>query len=74
MTRVSEPTDQGDQVLIDGVTPITTRDRLAALAALPMRPKRNPNARQKHCDHGLFDEIARAQMDFFDCVATNEKG
>lgn len=44
MTRASEPIEQGEQVLIDGIAPITARDRLAALAALPMRPKRHPNA------------------------------
>jgi len=68
MTRASEITEQGEQTLIDGVRPITLADRLAVLAAQPMRPKRNPTAPQKSCDHGLFDEVSRAQLDLTDLI------
>ncbi len=68
MTRASETTEQGEQTLIDGVRPITLADRLAVLAAQPMRPKRNPTAIQKSCDHGLFDEAGRAQLDLTDLI------
>jgi hypothetical protein len=68
MTRASEATEQGEQTLIDGVRPITLADRLTVLAAQPMRPKRNPNAYQKSCDHGLFDEVSRAQLDLTDLI------
>ena len=50
MTRETEPTDVGEQTLMDGVRPITLRDRLRVMAASPMTPKRNPNAPQKQCD------------------------
>jgi len=42
MNRETETTEVGDQTLIDGVRPITLRDRLGVMAALPMTPKRNP--------------------------------
>lgn len=68
MIRASETTEQGEQTLIEGVRPITLADRLAVLAAQPMRPKRNPTAPQKSCDHGLFDEVSRAQLDLTDLI------
>ena len=55
MSRESEATAVGRQTLIDGVRPITLRDRLTVMAAQPMAPKRNPTTTQKPCDHGLFD-------------------
>lgn len=69
MKRPSETTEHGEQILVDGVRPITLADRLAALAAQPMRPRRNPNTPQKSCDHGLFDEVGRAQIDLCDLIA-----
>ena len=57
----SERTDQGEQTLVPGVAPITLRNRLDLLAALPMAAKKP----QKPCNVGLFDEVARAQLDFF---------
>lgn len=68
MTRAPEIIEQGEQTLIDGVRPISLNDRLAVLAAQPMRPKRNPTAPQKSCDHGLFDEVSRAQLDLTDLI------
>lgn len=73
MTRKSEITEVGDQTLIDGVRPVTLRDRLAVIAAQPMTPKRNPTAPQKQCDHGLFDEVSRAQIDLCDLIAQSNK-
>ena len=76
MTRPSpkqtETTDVGEQTLVDGVRPITLRDRLGVMAALQMTPKRNPSAPQKLCDHGLFDEVSRAQLDLCDLIQTKE--
>ena len=73
MTRASETTEQGEQILVDGVRPITLADRLAFMAAQPMRPKRNPTVIQKSCDHGLFDEVSRAQIDLCDLSTQSEK-
>jgi len=68
----SEPTDVGSQSLIDGVRPVTLGERLTARTAHPMTPKRNPNAGQQPCDHGLFDEVGRAQIDLLDLIS-NQK-
>ena len=57
----TEQTPQGEQLLVPGVRPITTRDRLDLLTAAPMRPR----AAQKPLDIGLFDEAARNQLDLF---------
>ncbi len=71
--RETETTEIGEQTLIDGVRPITLRDRLAVMAASPMRPRRNPTAFQKSCDHGLFDEVSRAQIDLVDLITASHK-
>ena len=73
MPRETDRTEVGEQTLIDGVRPVTLRDRLAALAAQPISPKRNPYAPQKQCDHGLFDEVGRAQIDLCDLIAQSAK-
>ena len=57
----SEPTEQGDQMLVAGVAPITVRDRLALRLAAPLEGR----APQKPCDLGLFDEAARNQLSLF---------
>lgn len=57
----TEPTPQGEQMLIPGVRPITTRDRLTLLTDAPMRPR----AAQKPLDIGLFDEASRNQLNLF---------
>ena len=72
MTRQFEPTDVGSQSLIDGVRPVTLGDKLTAQTAHPMTPKRNPNAGQKPCDHGLFDEVGRAQIDWLDLTLNHK--
>ena len=68
----SEPSEVGEQSLIDGVRPVTLGERLTARTAHPMTPKRNPNAGQKPCDHGLFDEVGRAQIDLLDLISTHK--
>ena len=62
----AEMTPEGEQTLVPGVKPITVPDRLEWLARQPSVPKRNPNARQKPCDIGLFDMDARRQIDWID--------
>jgi len=66
----TEHTDVGEQTLIEGVRPVTLGEKLTARTSHPMVPKRNPTAQQKPCDHGLFDEVGRAQVDIFDFIAT----
>ena len=56
-----EPTAIGLQSLVPGVVPITTAARLAARAAAPLEPKKP----QRPCDLGLFDLIARNQLELF---------
>jgi hypothetical protein len=63
---LTEATEQGEQMLVAGVAPVTLRDRLTLMALRPMAPRRNPNASQKPCDHGLFDEVRRDQIDLID--------
>lgn len=63
--RLSERTQAGDQTLIDGVAPITDRDRLQARAAKPLQ------ARPRGSDTeigGLFDPQDPARFDLFDAV------
>ena len=64
----TETTPQGEQIVAPGVKPITLRDRLAVRAAQSIAPRRNPNAQQKPCDIGLFDEAARNQLDMLDLI------
>ncbi|MCF6328937.1 MAG: hypothetical protein L3J02_03955 [Henriciella sp.] len=68
----TETTEQGEQLLVSGVRPITLRDRLTVRAMQPMTPKRNPNAQQKPCDVGLFDEVSRTQTDMLDFIRVAE--
>jgi hypothetical protein len=57
--RATERTAAGDQTLMDGVTPITDRQRLEAAQSAPLRG----GAAQS--DGGLFDLGARDQTDMF---------
>lgn len=72
----SEITDVGEQTLIMGVAPVSLGEKLTAKQSHPMVAGRslgrNPNAQQKPCDLGLFDEVGRAQVDFFDFIASME--
>ena len=67
--RKYELTEVGAQSLVDGVRPVTLGERLTARTAHPMTPKRNPHTGQKPCDHGLFDEVGRAQIDLLDLIS-----
>ena len=73
VTRQFEQTEVGEQSLIDGVRPVTLGEKLTARTAHPMTPKRNPPAQQKPCDHGLFDEVGRAQFDLLDLISTQDR-
>ena len=73
----SEQTDVGEQTLILGIAPVTLGERLAARTSHPMVSGRslgrnNPNAMQKSCDIGLFDEVGRAQIDLYDLINSME--
>ena len=57
----TEQTAVGEQHLIPGVTPVSLGDRLQRLMDMPLMPR----YRQRPCDIGLFDEVARAQLDLF---------
>lgn len=57
----TEPTPIGEQALIPGVRRVSIYERLMVLAAQPLGPKKS----QKPCDLGLFDEVARNQLDLF---------
>ena len=64
----TEQTEIGVQTLISGVRPVTLGEKLTARTCHPMTPKRNPNAQQRPCDLGLFDEVGRAQIDLIDFI------
>jgi hypothetical protein len=57
----TEATAIGPQALVPGVRPVSMKARLEALAAHPLVSQRL----QKPCDIGLFDDVARNQMDLF---------
>lgn len=57
--RLSEATSAGDQLLVDGVDPITERNRLESQMQSAMR------GGSAEADFGLFDLNARDQMDMF---------
>ena len=59
---LTEITPEGKQTVAPGVAPITLADRLALRAIAPMQPTRP----QKPCDHGLFDEVRRNQLDLIE--------
>ena len=67
MTEFATPTEitpEGEQTVAPGLAPITLADRLALCAAAPMQPTRP----QKPCDHGLFDEVRRNQLDLIEVL------
>jgi hypothetical protein len=57
----TEATSLGPQTLVPGVRPVSMKARLEVLAAHPLVSQRL----QKPCDIGLFDDVARNQMDLF---------
>lgn len=60
-----EATPAGEQTLLGGVAPVTTRERLDAEGAKPMRGGDAPPP-----EGGLFDEGARDQLDIWDTLPT----
>lgn len=64
----TKATPLGPQTLVPGVRPVSMKARLEALAAHPLCSDRL----QKPCDIGLFDDVARNQMDMFS-AATQTK-
>jgi hypothetical protein len=64
----TEATAIGPQALVPGVRPVSMKARLEALAAHPMASDRL----QKPCDIGLFDDMARNQMDLFSASNANQ--
>ena len=65
----TEPTPIGEQTLVPGVRRISIYERLMVLAAHPMACRRL----QKPCDIGLFDDVARNQMDLFSANSPTRK-
>ncbi|MEL7190764.1 MAG: hypothetical protein AAGK17_14525 [Pseudomonadota bacterium] len=62
-TPETEHTAIGEQLVVQGYQPVTSKERLDYQATLPMQPKRP--CVQKPCDIGLFDEARRNQLDLF---------
>lgn len=58
---VTEPTPEGEQILIPGVRPVSLRERLALRMAAPLEARKP----QKPLNIGLFDEDAHNQLDLF---------
>jgi hypothetical protein len=59
--RQTERTDQGEQILMCGVAPVSQRQRLVWTMQQPLGPRRP----QKHCKDGLFDLNSRNQLEMF---------
>lgn len=57
----TEPTPEGEQILVPGIAPVSLRDRLALRMAAPLSPRKP----QKPLNIGLFDEDARNQLALF---------
>lgn len=57
----SEATPVGEQTLVPGVAPTSTKERLQARLEAPLAPKKP----QQPCEIGLFDEVARKQGSLF---------
>jgi hypothetical protein len=64
----TEATSLGPQTLVPGVRPVSMKARLEALAAHPLASMKM----QKPCDIGLFDEVARNQMDLFSATTSTK--
>jgi hypothetical protein len=57
----TEITPLGEQLLIAGMRPVTSRDRLQARMEAPLEPR----CRQKPLNVGLWDEDHRNQLELF---------
>jgi hypothetical protein len=60
----TEATSLGPQTLVPGVRPVSMKAWLEVLAAHPLASSKM----QKPCDIGLFDDVARNQMDLFSAI------
>ena len=73
---LAEQTDVGTQTLIEGVRPITLREKLDLLTHQPMSGPRKFGLiqcrPQNPCNHGLFDEVSRTQIDLLDLISNLE--
>jgi hypothetical protein len=72
----TEETPEGEQTLMGGVAPVTLRARLETVGRRPLSAGPTvrqfwgaPPKTQQPCDHGLFDELGRAQTDLCDFIA-----
>jgi hypothetical protein len=65
----TEATSLGPQTLVPGVRPVSMKARLEVLAAHPLGSDRL----QKPCDIGLFDDVARNQMELFSANSPTRK-
>jgi hypothetical protein len=63
----TEATPLGPQTLVPGVRPVSMKARLEVLAAHPLASMKM----QKPCAIGLFDDVARNQMDLFSANKPN---
>jgi hypothetical protein len=63
---LTEATPAGQQTLIDGVKPVTTRERLEAQAAKPLRGGDKPAG-------GMFDDTKTRQIDMWDVMPAAKK-
>ena len=57
----TEPTPEGEQILVPGIAPVSLRERLVLRLAAPLSPRKP----QKPLNIGLFDEDARNQLALF---------
>jgi hypothetical protein len=57
----TEATPLGEQMLVPGIAPVTTRQRIEARMSSPLMPRKP----QKPLDIGLFDDMARNQLNLF---------
>lgn len=64
----TERTDQGEQILVPGVRPVTDRERVEKQMEKPMQ-----GGRKAPPAGGLFDEDARNQTDLLDAIKKAEK-
>jgi hypothetical protein len=65
----TEATSLGPQTLVPGVRPVSMKARLEVLAAHPMASDKM----QRPCDIGLFDDVARNQMELFSANSPTRK-
>jgi hypothetical protein len=65
----TEPTPIGEQTLVPGVRRVSIYELLMVLVAQPLGSIKM----QKPCDLGLFDDVARNQMELFSVNSPTRK-